>query len=148
MRALRTFSRRCSHGVSRRTTAYNNGRSGHGSTPKSATTTGGTTKQTAYSFGATRSRHTRSMGCCASSISLGKNVSRVTIGQPSAVTTTLSSLLEYDSEDLDGTRMNTNNVDLPQVGNSRHPKVLLKRKTIRCRNRTKFMIVRIYTLKI
>ena len=63
---------------------------------------GGTNKCSLSRFGS-RSRYFSTVGSCAPSISSGDNVAQVLLNGPSAVTSTLTSLLEYEGEDEDGT---------------------------------------------
>ena len=69
------------------------------------TNTQTTFSQTSTSYRPTslgsRSRHCSPIGCYAFDLSEGKSVTQILNG-PSAVSTTLSSLLEYDEEDIDG----------------------------------------------
>mmetsp|Transcript_28638 Transcript_28638/g.59987 ORF Transcript_28638/g.59987 Transcript_28638/m.59987 type:complete len:102 (+) Transcript_28638:76-381(+) len=101
MRGVRTFSRRCNLGGSKRTKVDNNLRGCSRPSTTNFGATGGTTKSTTSSFGRTSSGQYRAMGSCVPSFSVG-NLSCLTLAQPSAVTAS-TSLLEYDNEDIDGT---------------------------------------------
>ena len=77
---------------------------------KSSTTTtssfggiGASSRNHASARFGSRSRHCSSMGSYFSSLSAGNSVSKLFINSPSAVTSPLSSLLEYEEDDLDGT---------------------------------------------
>jgi len=95
MKSARILSRRCSlKGI-----AMKNGSGNATTTTSSYRLGGGTSKVRCGS----RSRHCSPIGSCAPSISSGQTVSQLFISSPSAITGTLSSLLEYDEEDIDGT---------------------------------------------
>lgn len=71
-------------------------------TTSSFNATGRTNKRGLSRFGSS-SRHYSAVGSFAPSLSRGHNVSQLLLNNPSAVTSTFSSLLEVDGEDEDGT---------------------------------------------
>ena len=97
MNSARILSRRCNlRGIGKI-------KGNKSSTTSSFGEIGGSNRHHASSRFGSRSRHSSSIGSYAPSISVGNNVSKVFINSPSAVTCTLSSLLEYEEDDLDGT---------------------------------------------